>query len=400
MVKKQQSIIGNFSLDEFLADYYQKRPLFLPSALPGFGLPFGADELAGLSMEEGVESRLIERTRLPQPGDLGPPWQLREGPFSEDDFEALGEEEWTLLVQDVDKMVPEVHALLGLLNFLPRFSVDDIMISYATRGGSVGPHTDRYDVFLLQAQGTRRWELSTQVDENRLRTDTSLKVLEEFIPEQSFVARPGDVLYLPPGVAHYGIAQDECLTYSFGLRAPSEEAILGALVEEYARDRGERLLRTPVESRSPSPSQLSSKLFSELDQVLSALQSGEAQKRSALGRLLTEAKAHLLVDPPELELEPDELRERLNSRAKLRRNIASRFLYSPESDAAVLLFVDGGEYRLEHLPEPARLARLLCEEGSISKAALKTWNDADGSKTLWMLLAELYNLGALHFDNP
>lgn len=213
--------------ESFLRDYWQQKPLLIPQGLPGFTSPLEADELAGLSLEEEVESRLvIER-------GFNSPWELHHGPFAEDTFSNLPESPWTLLVQAVDLWVPEVRSLIDHFPFLPKWRIDDIMVSYANDGGSVGPHFDYYDVFLIQGYGKRHWRIGEHCDESSpLRTDTQLKILTEFEATDGWVLEPGDILYLPPCIAHHGVAQGECMTYSLGFRAPTGGEMLDDLATE------------------------------------------------------------------------------------------------------------------------------------------------------------------------
>jgi 50S ribosomal protein L16 3-hydroxylase len=225
---------------DFLQRHWQREPLLLRGALPGFEPPIDANDLAGLACEPLAEARLVSGP------DAQGGWQLRYGPFEESGFQGLGEENWTLLVQDVEKHYPPLAELLEAFSFLPRWRLDDIMISYAVPGGSVGPHVDQYDVFLLQAQGRRRWEIARHFDP-AARSDVPLDMLANFSAEQSWEVGPGNILYLPPGVAHHGVALDECLTYSIGLRAPSAADLLMALGEQLAAgDEGGRYLDPPL----------------------------------------------------------------------------------------------------------------------------------------------------------
>ena len=206
-----------------------------------------ADDLAGLACEPLAEARLISGP------DADGGWQLRHGPFAENEFSELGERNWTLLVQDVEKHYPPLAQLLERFSFLPRWRLDDIMISFAAPGGSVGPHVDQYDVFLLQAAGSRRWEISRDFDP-LTRDDVPLDMLQQFTPEQQWVLEPGDMLYLPPGVAHHGVALSPCLTYSIGLRAPSSADLLMALGEHLAQqpDEGGRYRDPPLVPGPPA----------------------------------------------------------------------------------------------------------------------------------------------------
>lgn len=194
------------SRERFLDEYWQKRPALLRQALPREVLALPPDELAGLACEPEVESRLVRQT-----GETD--WALRHGPFDAEDFVDLPPSHWTLLVQDVDKHLPEVATLLEAFDFVPDWRLDDIMISYAVDGGGVGPHTDNYDVFLVQAAGTRRWRLShREFTEKDLLDSCPLRVLREFPVDEDWLLEPGDVLYLPPKVGHWGTAVGECMT--------------------------------------------------------------------------------------------------------------------------------------------------------------------------------------------
>jgi 50S ribosomal protein L16 3-hydroxylase len=207
---------GKISKKEFLADYWQKKPLLIKQALPDFISPIEPDELAGLSLEEEFESRLIT-------GSINQQWALTNGPFLATDFEKLAKNNWSLLVQGVDRFIPEIEALITHFDFIPRWRFDDVMISYAVTGGSVGPHFDLYDVFLLQGSGNRRWQLSTQnCNMDNYLPDTPLRIMQKFTPEQTFEVEAGDILYIPPKVAHHGVSLDDnCTTLSFGYRSYS-----------------------------------------------------------------------------------------------------------------------------------------------------------------------------------
>ncbi|MCX6131735.1 MAG: cupin domain-containing protein, partial [Proteobacteria bacterium] len=208
------------SAQDFLAHYWQKKPLLIRQAFPK-GISFiDGDELAGLASQEGIESRLIlEHGKKP--------WETRFGPFAEDVWARLPKTHWTLLVQAVDRLVPEVSRLRDHFKFLPNWRIDDIMISYAVDQGSVGPHTDNYDVFLIQGQGRRRWQISGHaLAAPEFRPGLDLKILKHFEAEEEWILEAGDMLYLPPGFAHHGVALGESITYSVGFRAPEQKELL------------------------------------------------------------------------------------------------------------------------------------------------------------------------------
>ena len=219
---------------EFLRDYWQKRPLLIRGALTDFALPITPEDLAGLACEEAALSRLIERDPK---RDL---WKVTTGPLDEAVFATLPRTHWTLLVQDVDKWDMDVAALLERFRFLPRWRVDDVMISYAVDGGGVGAHVDQYDVFLVQGLGQRRWRINDDPHAPRaFRPELELKILAEFTPTHDWVLEPGDVLYLPPGIAHDGVAIGDCMTLSVGMRAPAIAEMLGDLVDSLVEPLGE-----------------------------------------------------------------------------------------------------------------------------------------------------------------
>jgi len=206
----------HISANTFLTEYWQKKPLVIRNALPGFVNPLTPDELAGLSLEEDIESRIVFET----PKDKRP-WHVKKGPFSEEDFASLPPTHWTLLVQGVDRIIPEVYALLHHFDFIPQWRFDDVMISYATLQGSVGPHYDNYDVFLYQGMGRRKWLLTTQeCHEANYVSDVELRIMREFKTEETIILEEGDMLYLPAHVGHHGISLSEaCMTWSFGYRS-------------------------------------------------------------------------------------------------------------------------------------------------------------------------------------
>jgi len=211
---------ARFDRDTFLRDDWQQRPLLIRNPWGSWANPLDPDELAGLACESDVESRLVT-------GSAGT-WQMEHGPLQDSRFAELGTTPWTLLVQAVDQHVPEVAALLDAFRFIPNWRVDDVMVSYATDGGGVGPHFDQYDVFLIQGAGRRRWQLGGRCDDTSpLLPHGDLRLLADFQVQQEWVLEPGDILYVPPGIAHDGVALgDDCMTYSIGFRAPSRAELI------------------------------------------------------------------------------------------------------------------------------------------------------------------------------
>ena len=217
---------------DFYARYWQREPLVLRDAVANFRSPLSADELAGLACLPEVESRIV----LECGGDE--PWEVRHGPFKEDTFAQMPGSHWTLLVQAVDHWDTDVAALRRAFRPIPNWRIDDVMVSYAADGGSVGPHFDHYDVFLLQGLGRRRWRLGGPVGPDpTLVPGIDLRLLSDFETHDEHLLEPGDALYLPPGYAHWGIAEGECMTYSIGFRSPSA----GELIDGFAAEVAERL---------------------------------------------------------------------------------------------------------------------------------------------------------------
>jgi len=244
-------LLGGLTAAQFMRRHWQKKPLLIRQAIPDFAPPISRAALFELASQDDVESRLIRKK--------GAAWQLRQGPLARRALPALSEASWTLLVQGVDLHHDGAHALLRNFRFLPDARVDDLMISYASEGGGVGPHFDSYDVFLLQAHGTRRWSIGRQRDLT-LQKNVPLKILENFEPEQTFVLEPGDMLYLPPRYAHDGVAESaDCMTYSIGLRAPAENDLAADLLvriaEASADDVADDLAEDIVSRRYRDPGQ-------------------------------------------------------------------------------------------------------------------------------------------------
>jgi len=220
-------VLQDFDAEDFIQRYWQKKPCLIKNAFTKIESPISPEELAGLACEEEVHSRLI----MEKGGAT--PWQLRYGPFQESDFLSLPQSHYSLLVSECEKWIPEFAELLKAFRFLPKWRIDDVMVSYAPAGGSVGPHVDEYDVFLLQIYGQRHWQFNDQrLDNPRLLPDLDLAILKSFRPDQDVVLEPGDMLYLPPGIAHHGVAVDACMTCSIGFRAPTATETLESFTLE------------------------------------------------------------------------------------------------------------------------------------------------------------------------
>ena len=339
-------LLGGITAREFLRDYWQKKPLLIRQAIPDFESPIDADELAGLALEEEVESRLVI-----EHGER--PWELRRGPFAEDAFSTLPEREWTLLVQAVDQFVPEVAELLEQFRFLPSWRIDDVMISFAAPGGSVGPHFDNYDVFLLQAQGKRNWKIGQMCNsESPLLQHADLRILAEFEESAEWVLEPGDMLYLPPRLAHFGIAEDDCMTYSVGFRAPSAAEVLTHFTDFLSQYLTDEERYTDADAQPVSdPHQIQGDALDRLKGLLAEHMSDERMLLTWFGQFMTEPRYPELVAGEELGEE--DFINALQDGAILVRNPSARMAWS-EVDDDVLLFASGQSRYL-----PGKLRELL-----------------------------------------
>lgn len=377
-------LLGGITAREFLRDYWQKKPLLIRQAIPDFESPIDADELAGLALEEEVESRLVI-----EHGER--PWELRRGPFAEDAFSTLPEREWTLLVQAVDQFVPEVAELLEQFRFLPSWRIDDVMISFAAPGGSVGPHFDNYDVFLLQAQGKRNWKIGQMCSsESPLLQHADLRILAEFEESAEWVLEPGDMLYLPPRLAHYGIAEDDCMTYSVGFRAPSAAEVLTHFTDFLAQYLTDEERYTDADAQPVSdPHQIQSDALDRLKSLLAEHMSDERMLLTWFGQFMTEPRYPELVAGEELGEE--DFVASLQDGAILVRNPSARMAWS-EVDDDVLLFASG---QSRYLPGKLReLLKIICSADALHAENLGPWlADEDGRD----LLCELVKQGSLGF---
>ena len=286
-MKSNHPILGDLTADQFLAEYWQKKPLLIRNAIPNFEPPINGDDLAGLSLEAEVESRLV----------IGDDWALEHGPFEESRFASLPEQNWSLLVQGVDLWVPEVADLLSSFDFLPSWRVDDIMVSYAEDGGNVGPHFDYYDVFLIQGEGQRHWQIGQLCSEADLHTDsTALKILKNLEVSDEWTLNPGDMLYLPPKIAHHGVAIGQCTTFSVGFRAPAATEMLDDLATELlSRDITPNHLQDPPLNAAMANEPISGAYIQQVKELLQQTLDDEQMLGEWFAQFMTEPKYPSLV---------------------------------------------------------------------------------------------------------
>jgi 50S ribosomal protein L16 3-hydroxylase len=333
--------LGDLSVAEFIADYWQKKPVCIRNGIAFKESLMDVDELAGLALEPEVESRLIENK-----GDLKD-WQVTHGPLTENDFNKERDFPWTLLVQGVDCFVPQIHDFLAKFRFLPSWRLDDVMISYATKGAGVGAHYDRYDVFLIQAEGQRQWQVGQTCSEHSaLMAHDHLCLLQDFELREEFILNPGDLLYIPPLLAHKGVAiSDACVTYSVGFRSPSHSDVLASFADERSVDISADL-RLKDQGFTANSGEIGAADIAALMQLMQAQITPE-NVAQWFGKHSTEAK-YPALDLSEEAMDQVELKGIIkDAYGVLRVSEGVRLAYTWQGDGGLTLFVQG-----EALPCP------------------------------------------------
>ena len=339
-----QRLFGTLSIDDFLQQHWQQKPLLVRQAVDVEGVDLDPGELAGLCCDTEAPSRIVI-----EKGET--PWQMKIGPFEEQDFTSLPADHWSLLINDIETYLPELQAFIEPFRFLPDWRIDDLMISYATDNGSVGPHVDDYDVFLIQLQGVRRWSIDEKPKfDKTLLTGPSLKILQNFDPNQQWNLQPGDMLYLPPNVPHHGVAVGECMTLSVGFRAPSS----GELVQSWLDDIGDNesfkvRFKDAARKVQNDSGEIIQQDLAELKAVLMrGITESLPNLESWLGKYLTEGKR---PDPSLLEAYSNENHEGANQNLQPETNYqrfpGTRFAYT-KGENELALFVGGVEFHLDH----------------------------------------------------
>ncbi|MEH6414033.1 cupin domain-containing protein [Pseudomonas sp. CGJS7] len=374
--------------ETFLRQYWQKHPVLIRNAFPGLQSPLQPEDLAGLACEEGALSRLIQHDRV------NDRYSVRHGPFEESEFPGMPRQDWTLLVQDVDKWDADVAALLPAFDFLPRWRIDDIMVSFAAPGGSVGAHVDQYDVFLLQAQGHRRWQIDARSDAPQdFRPDAELKLLREFDPSHDWILGPGDMLYLPPGVPHHGVAEDACLTFSVGMRAPSAAELMGDYIDTLAGEADESLrYRDPDLTPPRDPNEIDADAMTRAVEALNALRMNDPDRLGDwFGRFITVYRAAGEVSAggeaarSRIEIEWD-----LQQGANLWRHPWSRMAWrrAHAKGGAARLYVSGQEFAL-----PARDAQAIAAAAELDLAGYSALSERGRDCVIELIASGHYRLG-------
>lgn len=376
--------LANFDSDEFLRVYWQKRSLLIRNPWNTWRNPLDPDDLAGLACEDGVESRLIVRKREG--------WKVAHGPIKEARFGKLGKRPWTLLVQAVDHLVPDVAALIEPFRFIPNWRIDDVMVSYASDGGGVGPHFDHYDVFLIQGLGQRRWQIGDVCDATTpLSPHADLRLLADFRATDEWVLEPGDMLYVPPRFAHDGIAVgDDCMTYSIGFRAPSRTELIAHwcdhLLDEMVDD---DRYGDPHLAVQENPGEIRAGDIARVHAMITE----KMLDRDAFARWFGEYNSTPKYADVDFRPEDAETAEQIQAHVAggvpLVRNPASRFSFLRQSERAVVLFVDGESFDLSG--DAARFAEAL-------SASVRLTVDPELAIAAASLIARLISKGSVRFD--
>lgn len=382
-------MIHNLNINDFLQNYWQKKPLLIRAAFPNYQSPITAEELAGLACEDFIESRIISEE------ETTPKWKLENGPFAEDRFTNLPESHWTLLIQGLNKIFPEFDDLLHEFNFIPSWRIDDLMASYAAPNGSVGPHIDQYDVFLLQASGRRKWMISEEpVNEDNFEANIPLKIIKDFKAESEWILEAGDMLYLPANVAHYGIGMEDCMTFSIGFRAPSHAELLSAYVDEHITELDDKLrYQDPDLSAPQNNGEISSEAINRIQELLLAQFRDTNKVADWFGRFITE---YLHDDDNQIEntITPSEFLNHYEKAGTIRRPATVRANYHKNQDGELALYIDGVKQKI--MPETEKMVMLFCNQH------LNNYTDLESqltNKNVVEFLCELYNKGYLEFSN-
>jgi 50S ribosomal protein L16 3-hydroxylase len=368
-VDQPAQMLAGLTPTQFMKRYWQKKPLLIRNAFPGFQPLLTRPQVFALAGQESVESRLIVHQASG--------WKLRHGPFSKNAFPPFRQARWSLLVQGVDLHLDAAHDLLQRFRFVPDARLDDLMISWASDGGGVGPHFDSYDVFLLQASGQRLWRIGRQKDLS-LEQGVPLKILSHFEPEEEHLLNPGDMLYLPPRWAHDGIAVgDDCMTYSAGFRVPQRGGLAGELIERMADEFDDSTLyRDPGQPATDTPAAMPSSLEGFAADALQRLLADRTSLACALGEVMSEPKPRVCFDEPAGEW--------ATTGVQLDRR--TRMMYDPQH-----IFINGESFRAGGAD--ARLMHELANRRQLDGARVR--RASDGAQAL---LQEWFEAGWLQLQ--
>ncbi|HIW06255.1 MAG TPA: hypothetical protein H9889_02880 [Candidatus Ignatzschineria merdigallinarum] len=383
------AFLGGLTAEEFLTEYWQKKPLFVKNAFPDFEDPISADEIAGLAFEEFIPSRFIFESG----GDR--PWQLKMGPATEEDFATLKEKKWMLVVNDVEKNLPELKAMTAPFQFISHWRLDDLQVSLGEDEGNVGAHWDDYDVFLIQGMGQKKWQISyAPVSEDDFMKGVDIRLIENFKADEEWIVEPGDMLYLPPRIGHYGINIGRSVTWSVGFRAPKHQEMFRDFIEMKFDDIAE-------DARYSDPDLQVSENYGELsdqalDRVVQVIQEGLLTNRDEIakwfGEFMTEPKMYQSPELLEEKLSAAELVEFLDAGGALEVHPGLSLIHRQIGDS-YYLFAGGKSYQLP--VEQSGLIELIVNSEFLEFDDVEDYLEAEETS---LLIVQLLNEGVLMME--
>lgn len=372
----------NLNIEDFLAHYWQKKPMLIKTGFKEFEDPLSPDELAGLALEAQVEARRVWRAEER--------WHAEQGPF--DSYEHLGEADWTLLVQAVNQWHPGVQDLAEQFRFIPGWRFDDVMVSFSAPGGGVGPHIDQYGVFIIQGQGTRRWRVGLPQPLKQFAADGALRHCEAFVAEIDEILTPGDILYIPPGCPHEGYAETPAMNYSVGFRAPDAKDLVSGFADYLLEhDIKSRRFDDPDLTPCPAHGRIDTAALSQVKSLMTELLAEPQRLADWFGEMISEAKHELALEHAEPSYSLEELVLRLDNDDPLYRLAGVRCFYM-EGNAEVF-YLDGDRYQLAQA-DAAAIA-LLCDQTRICGPEVAC---LEHPQALLEVLLPLVNQGYWFFD--
>jgi 50S ribosomal protein L16 3-hydroxylase len=378
--------LGKLSREEFLARYWQKKPVLLKGALKPFPEIITPEELGGLSLDERVESRLIIQ------GKGKKEWQLHRGPFKPSTFKKLPKKKWTVLVNGVDRFVPSVHQFLDLFSFIPFWRMDDIMISYAVDQGNVGAHVDNFDVFLVQALGKREWMIEDRpVHEDDFIPNLPIRLLRKFKPTHKWVLEPGDILYLPPRFPHHGIARgDRCMTISVGCRAPTVPEILNSVVSKALSEGDDSLRYSDPDLKPQAAGEIAPEAIKKVRSFIEKAITDDTFIGDWLGSFTTDPYSDVKLDEHANATKPAKVPSLITHGNTVTRTEGSRIAFVKGKGTGISLYVNGEKVVVKG--KAAELGQLLANHLVVPCGAVEKFLKDRESLTL---LANLLSSGAI-----
>lgn len=368
--------LNQMSQNEFLKEYWQKKPVVIKQGFKNFVDPILPDELAGLAMEEAVESRLVYRK--------GEEWQAEFGPFEK--YEHLGDSNWSLVVQALDNFSEEAAEIIEPFRFIPHWRLDDLMASFATKGGGVGPHVDNYDVFICQGSGKRHWRVGDNSQQTEVIAHEALLHVEPFEAIIDVELEPGDILYIPPGFPHEGIALEPSMSFSVGFRANSTVSLLSALADHLIdNELGTELLIDPERQAIVHSGEITNNDYSSLKNQLTSLINNDELFKNFAGKFLTNAKHELDLMPAEEPFEREEVSQLLTIH-NIKRLGGLRAFYFEDTINEGICYINGEQKNFTS--EVAPVIKLLCDQSIVTSTELAPWHDNDEFLSLMMDLLD------------